>query len=181
MEWIMQNLSLLLIGGLGTVVLLLGFMTYGGGHQRLRELEPAAQILSSIVLIMTVLVLSRQLGHIQDQNELQRAVASKGSIQELNKVLLDKQQEDFLRFVFPEIKGEKARQSMMAFSLMNSLELLYLTQRERVSRDDFKNLLRGFTRNVRGIWDGNFATVYHPDFQKIVEEVFDETPPQNNP
>jgi len=43
-----------------------------------------------------------------------------------------------------------------------------------VSRDDFKRLLHGFTGNVREIWSDEFATVYHPDFKEIVEEVFAE-------
>ena len=43
---------------------------------------------------------------------------------------------------------------MMAFSLMNSLEMLYLTQREHedVSHDDLKSLISNFTTNVRGMW-----------------------------
>lgn len=66
---------------------------------------------------------------------------------------------------------------MIAFSLMNAREMLYLTQRERVPRKNFQRLLKGVTTNVRDIWEdkkNNFPTVYHPDFQQIVEEVFDE-------
>jgi len=62
----------------------------------------------------------------------------------------------------------------MAFSLMNSLELLYLTRDENADDEAFKSLLHGFTKNVRVHWNANFATVYHPKFQKIVKEVFDE-------
>lgn len=38
----------------------------------------------------------------------------------------------------------------------------------------FKNLLHGFIQNVRVHWKGEFPTVYHPEFQKIVEEIFAE-------
>ena len=180
----------------GVILLIVSAAASEGGNELLKQFEPAAQIISSIVLIGTVVVLYIQLGHIQEQNDLQRAVASKSAIQELNKVLLDKQQEDFLRFVFPKlidtsngksgltpgenlIPGEEqARKIMMAFSLMNSLELLYLARDEKVEREDFKRLLRGFTANVRELWNDDFATVYHPDFQKIVEEVFEENQAQ---
>ena len=159
----------------GVIILILGYMTYfGGGLNHLKQLEPAAQILSSIVLIMTVIVLTRQLGHIQEQNDLQRTVASKSSIQELNKVLLDEQQEDFLRFVFPGAREKDAREAMMAFSLMNSLEMLYLTRDKNADDEAFKGLLKDFIPNVRVHWKGEFPTVYHPDFRKIVQDVFNE-------
>ena len=60
----------------------------------------------------------------------------------------------------------------MAFSLMNSLEMLYLTRDENADREAFKKLLHGFTQNVRGHWKDQFPTVYHPEFQEIVEEAF---------
>ena len=182
------GLTTLALGAIigGAILLLVLMSTTDAGSKLLEQFQPAANILSPIVLILTVGVLAVQLHHIQDQNELQRNVASKSAIQALNEVMLDKQQEDFLRFVFPDStegsdqnpEKPSPRQIMMAFSLMNSLEMLYLTQREHkhVSHDDLKSLLRGFTTNVREIWEGdkNFATVYHPAFQKIVKEVFDE-------
>ena len=180
----MNKTSMLLMVAGGTLLLVV-ISYFPGGTALLKQHQPAAQIITPFILIATVWMLRLQLGHIEDQNELQRAVASKSAIQELNKVLLDEKQKDFLRFLFPHVKEsndesnpspeeKQARETMMAFSLMNSLEMLYLTQKEHVSREDFKRLLRGFTGNVRDIWNDEFATVYHPAFQEIVEEVFAE-------
>lgn len=171
--------GLFLVGML--MVLMVAAYYYGTGTG-LERYSPVAEIMGALILLLTLILVYMQIGHIRDQNDqfrkqndLQRNVASKSAIQELNEVLLDKQQEDFLRFVVPNAKDEKgARQTMMAFSLMNSLEILYLTQKDNVSRKDFKRLLSIFTTNVRGIWNKDFATVYHPDFQQIVKEVFDE-------
>lgn len=170
----------------GVILLIVSTAASEEGNKLLARFEPAAQIISSIFLIGTVVVLYIQLGHIQDQNELQRNVASKSSIQALNEVILNKDNPDFLPFVFPHLVNEaephagmeQARKSMMAFSLMNSLEMLYLTQKEKVDRENFKRLLNSFTVNVRELWNDDFATVYHPDFQKIVEEVFKENQAQ---
>ena len=63
---------------------------------------------------------------------------------------------------------------MMAFSLMNSLEMLYLTRDKKADREEFKRLLHGFIKNVHPYWNDEFAAVYHPEFQKIVREVFDK-------
>ena len=175
----LTTIALIAIIG-GSILLLVSMSTTDEGNKLLAQFQPAANILSPIVLILTVGVLAIQLRHIQDQNDLQRNVASKSSIQALNEVIL--KDEKFMAFIFPEPidarkpqpEKDQARESMMAFSLMNSLEMLYLTQRERVPRDDFKRLLKGFTMNVREHWKKEFPTVYHPDFQKIVEEVFDE-------
>ena len=134
----------------------------------------AAQIITPFILAATLVALYGQISHIRDQNELQRAVVSKGAIQELNKILLNENQEDFLRFVFPHTTEKEARQVMMAFSLMNSLEMLYLARDKEADREEFKRLLHGFTKSVRPYWSEEFAAVYHPEFQKIVEEVFEE-------
>ena len=179
-----------IIVGIGAVII--HFLSESKGAKSVAE---AAQIITPFILIITLVVLYRQLEHIQEQNshtqaqnDLQRAVASKSAIQALNEVILSKEQRDeFLPFIFPDLIDEgdpepgmeQARKTMMAFSLMNSLELLYLAQDEEVKRDDckrkdFKRLLRGFTGTVHGIWSDEFATVYHPDFKEIVEEVFAE-------
>lgn len=157
---------------------------YHGAGTGLAKYSPVAEIMTALILLLTLISIYRQIGHIQEQNDLQRAVASKSAIQELNKVLLDEKEIDFLSFVFLKEEGEneegrkaeikKARQAMMAFSLMNSLEMRYLTRDEKVKREDFKRLLHGFTKNVRGHWKDSFPTVYRPEFQKIVTEVFDE-------
>ena len=92
--------------------------------------------LGALILLFTLISVYRQIVHVQEQNELQRNVASKSAVQALNEVMLDEKQEDFLRFVFPKVqKKEEARQAMMAFSLMNSLELLYLARDETVERN----------------------------------------------
>lgn len=154
-----------------------------GEEKGLAKYSLVAEIMGALILLFTLISVYIQVVHIRGQNDLQRAVASKSAIQELNKVLLDEKQEDFLRFVFPKEENEtkeenkkKARQAMMAFSLMNSLEMLYLTRDESADDEAFKCLLHGFTVNVREIWekDKNFATVYHPEFQEIVEKVFKE-------
>lgn len=181
-----QNTTIVLIGALVVTLLLLmllagGFNYLWPGVEKSSNIEAAAQIITPFILVATVVILYSQLGHIQVQNnqiqvqnELQRNVASKSAIQDLNKVLLDEKQDEFLRFVFPTLKEEKAREAMMAFSLMNSLEMLYLTRDKNVDREEFKDLLRGFTTKVRDHWKDSFPTVYHPDFQKIVAEVFAE-------
>ena len=133
-----------------------------------------AEVMGALILFFTLLSVYIQVSHIRGQNELQRNVASKSAIQELNKVLLDEQQDDFLDFLFPKPGPHPPRKIMMAFSLMNSLEMLYLTKDEKVSDEDFTDMLKGFVGNVRAIWeaDEHFATVYHPDFQKIVKGAF---------
>ena len=174
-----------LIVALGAAVIILGagagIISLLSEYDLAKSIAEAAQIVTPFILIVTLVVLYRQLEHIQEQNshtqiqnDLQRAVASKSAIQELNEVLLDDKQKDFLRFVFPDMDEKEAREAMMAFSLMNSLELLYLARDKKTDREAFKPLLRGFTKNVRVHWKDPFPTVYHPDFQEIVNEVFDE-------
>lgn len=176
----MENPTIVMIGALGGTMLLLAIIaSVWPGNTQSQSIGNAAQILTPFILAATVVILYYQLGHIQTQNELQRTVASKSAIQELNKVLLDEQQDDFLRFVFPNVEKKDARQAMMAFSLMNSLEMLYLTREKKKTREaqeaaheEFKSLLMGFISNVRVHWKGGFPAVYHPDFQDIVQEAF---------
>ena len=208
-----QNTIIYLAVALGTAALIVGagaaiiyFLSDSDGAKSVAE---AAQIVTPFILIVTLVVLYRQLEHIQEQNihtqvqnDLQRAVASKSAIQALNEFILDEKQKDFLRFLFfpkpidasndksdltPEEKQaaeeKQARETMMAFSLMNSLELLYLARdkkaddeaRDKKADDEaFKGLLHGFTKNVRVHWKDSFPTVYHPEFQEIMKDVFDE-------
>lgn len=208
-----ENPTLVMIGALGVTILLLVVMMYvWPGDKKSKNVGDAAQILTPFILVVTAVILYHQLGHIQGQNkelqdqnkqfrkqnELQRNVASKSAIQALNEVILDKDNRDFLPFLFPQVpatndeaSGEanaltdeekEARKTMMAFSLMNSLEMLYLTQDEKrredeASRAAFRKLLAGFTGKARKIWEDSptFATVYHPEFREIVEETFAET------
>lgn len=170
---------------------------YRGEGKGLAKYSPVAEIMTALILFLTLLSVYNQIGHLRTQNdqfriqnELQRNVASKSAIQALNEVILSKDgKEDFLPFLFPDLYNKEskptadveAQEIMMAFSLMNSLEMLYLTQdeaqrKEKASRDKFKCLIKGFTGKVREIWEEtpNFTTVYHPSFQEIVNEVFDK-------
>ncbi len=170
-HWLIISAISLLVGAF--IVLMLVVPSQGAATG-LAKYSLVAEIMGALILLFTLISVYIQVVHIRGQNELQRNVASKSAIQALNEVLLDEKQEDFLLFVVPDPEEGKARQIMMAFSLMNSLELLYLAQKDNVSREDFKRLLRGFTGNVRVHWKDSFPTVYHPEFQKIVKEVFDE-------
>ena len=152
------------------VFVVLMFMTrhYGEGNG-LAKYSPVAEIMTALILLFTLLSIYRQIVHIQAQNELQRNVASKSAIQDLNKVILKDENNDFLPFLFPNLRDtnnpnyekekKEARETMMAFSLMNSLEMLYLTQdkkrrEDKESRDKFKCLLNGFTHECPRYMEG---------------------------
>lgn len=158
----------------GTFIILVVAIPSQGAEEGFAKYSLVAEIMGALILLFTLISVYIQVVHIRGQNDLQRAVASKSAIQELNKVLLDEKQEDFLRFLFPKEEEKKARQTMMAFSLMNSLEMLYLTRDENKDNEKFKRLLHNFIENVEAYWNDEFAAVYHPKFQKIVEEVFHE-------
>ena len=172
-------------------------------EEGLKRYTPVAESMAALILFCTLFMVYIQIGHLQgqnkglqEQNELQRAVVSKSAIQDLNEVILKEENKDFLFFLFPHLRdnsklhdketkkeqeAREARETMMAFSLMNSLEMLYLTQddkrrKDAESRDKFKCLLRDFTVSVHPYWKNNFPTVYHPDFRQIVNEIFDNPP-----
>ena len=155
-----------------------------------------AEMVTLGVLTATGVILYLQLSHIRDQGEMQRIVASRNSLQEMNKIILDNK-ETFLPLLYPDFyKGVKPEQDadakaeatteaeatadaaalVLVFSALNAWEVVYHIQKED-NLDAFTKLLARFVkdRHIGETWknEEEIREAYDSGFRKVMKDILD--------
>ena len=162
------------------VVLLVLFVVSDDPPFTDQKKEIFMQFLSTLALIATAVLIYFQLRRLEEQNELQRVVTSKSSIQDVNELILD-YPETFLPLLYPgEYKEtmtqkdiEKLKKPTAAFAILHSLEgLYYMEKSNKTNPDAFKKILEYYLRGsvVHELW-GN--KTYHAAFTKDFQDIMD--------
>lgn len=153
----------------------------------LNDAEGLFALASLVVLAVTGFILYRQLHQIRDQGETQRIVASRNSLQEMNKIIFS-DPDTFFPLLYPamytktstaEAGKEKATAFLLAFAAFNAWEVVYHLQGKK-NPEDFKKLLQGIVKgsSIEQTWknERQMRSAYDLDFQKLVDEVISGKP-----
>lgn len=123
----------------------------------------------------------RQLATIIEQHELDRIVAWKGSLQDVNKLIFDKP-EFFVPVLYPpDREREDVLKTTAAYTSLNALEIIYHMRRAEKDENvdtDIKKFIETYvskSKEIKQLWGRPaYRNAFTQDFQKVMNEIVED-------
>lgn len=122
-----------------------------------------------------------QLATIIEQHELDRIVAWKGSLQDVNKLIFDKP-EFFVPVLYPpDREREDVLKTTAAYTSLNALEIIYHMRRAEKGEHvdaDIKQFIETYvskSEEIKKLWGRSaYRNAFTQDFQKVMNDIVED-------
>lgn len=149
------------------------------------KISAAAGVLNFLVFLVVAVGGWWQVANIIKQHELDRIIAWKSSLQDVNKLIFDKP-EYFVPVLYPRNNDrDDVLKTTAAYTSLNALEIIYHMRRTEKGENvdaDIKKFIQTYiskSEAIKQLWGKPaYRNAFTQDFQKMMEDIVDVENPE---
>lgn len=161
--------------GLGPVIWILLFLVFR--QIAVPSQEQVFEAIQSITIVCTAIFVGGQLLQSRERRQLDRLIAWKSALQEINALILD-HPAVFVPVLYPTVVNEEEAKRLTAtYASLHALEIIYLMRKEKEEEPDLHNFIKSYVsgEHFRSLWAQQaYRVAFTKEFQDELQKTFQE-------
>lgn len=167
--------SIIVSIGLGPVIWILLFLVFR--QIAAPSQEQVFEAIQSLTIVCTAIFAGGQLLQARERRQLDRLIAWKSAVQEINALILD-HPAVFVPVLYPTVKNEEEAKSTTAtYASLHALEIIYFMRKEKEEEHQLHNFIKSYVsgEHFRTLWDKPaYHVAFTQEFQCELQKTFQE-------